>query len=168
MNRLIHNRVFIGILLMTLQLALLPSVGRCSSAQVLGDSCCCTASASVAAEGIHHSGESQPDCCSQRACFAKPAAPGNESDSDSDGRDKPPEDDSKETCSCPHGSDHWACVTEHFERDDSSKKHASASLSLDVRGIQSDRARSLRRRDNVALRVRTGPPLQLLYQVFLI
>lgn len=174
MKRLIHNRAFIGILLMALQLAFLPNVSRCAGARLVGSSCCCTANTSGPAEEAHqdqsHS-DSQQGCCSKRACCSKSGesrdAPPNGVPDGPDDVDTP--DGSRNgICSCFHGSDYPACPTEKTERDNSQKKHAGALLPIGAHCKGSPRVRGIRLRGKPIPRVRPGPPLQVLYQVFLI
>ena len=169
MNRLIHNRAFIGILLVALQLAFLPNVSKCSDVRLLGDSCNCTVSAS--AESPHQGGDAKPSCCSQRACCSKSAgsiASSHSTSSDTDDETPAPDGGSKKTCSCFHGIDHAAALAGPAERHELQKKHASALPPFVASCNPTHHAVHLRLRSEVTPRARSGPPLQILYQVFLI
>jgi len=164
MNRLTNNRVFIGILLMVLQLAFLPNVRRCSGTQLLGDSCCCTVDAHGVSDGAQHddTNASQQDCCSKHASQSA----GDESDplASTNSAGTP----GNKTCSCSHARAHAAFTSEKSNRNDLLKKHVSALLPTAARCNQSCHAIDVRVRCKPIPRARTGPPLQLLYQVFLI
>src|SRR5690606_26233432 len=76
MHRLTNNRVFIGILLMVLQLAFLPNARRCSGSRLSGGSCCCTAVAGnsdvnsqpeVGNQQDRNSRSAHGSCCSKHA-----------------------------------------------------------------------------------------------------
>lgn len=191
MNRLTNNRVFIGLLLMVLQLAFLPNVRRCSGTKLLGDSCCCTASAPDASWGTKQAGKIKPkqDCCSKHASQSEGdesdpdllassgSAGGNDNqysgkldsgDQDSGDQDSGNQDSGDKSCTCSHDSAHVGLFSETTERDDLLKKYVGALLPTAARGNQSCHAIDVRVRCKPIPRARTGPPLQLIYQVFLI
>lgn len=173
MNRLTNNRVFIGILLMVLQLAFLPNVRRCAGAQLLGDSCCCSSSdvGSPDKSKLGGAGKRTQDCCSKHS---------SQSPNDYDASDSAPlasktatGTNGNKTCSCSHARAHAGLFSETNERDDLLKKdllkkQVCALLPTAARGNQSCHAIEVRVRCKPIPRARTGPPLQLIYQIFLI
>ena len=160
MNRLTNNRVFIGTLLMVLQLAFLPNVSRCSGTQLFGESCCCTSSAHDSSDGAS---ESKHDCCSMHAAKST----GDESEDMLVAKTGSAGGNGK-TCSCSHASPHAVHPAQESERDDLLENYIGALLPTAARCNQSCHAIEVRVRCKPIPRTQTGPPLQLIYQVFLI
>ena len=165
MNRLTNNRVFIGTLLMVLQLAFLPNVSRCSGTQLFGESCCCTSSAHESSDDARRDGasESKHDCCSMHAAKST----GDESEDMLVAKTGSAGGNGK-TCSCSHASAHAAYAAQKSERDDLLENYVGALLPTAARCNQSCHAIEVRVRYKPIPRAQTGPPLQLIYQVFLI
>ncbi|MFT4512385.1 MAG: hypothetical protein ACI89X_002061 [Planctomycetota bacterium] len=168
MNRLTNNRVFISIVLIVLQLAFLPNVSRCSDSQLLGHLCCCSSSADDSSEGAQRDGtsESKHDCCSKHAAQNK----GDESELELQANTGVAGRDGKKECSCSHTRAHatYAVYASKKSDRDLLEKHVTALLPTAARCNQSCHAIEVRVRCKPIPRAQTGPPLQLIYQVFLI
>ena len=168
MNRLTNNRVFIGILLMVLQLAFLPNVSRCSGSLFQGDSCCCSSSTNDSSGDARRNGasESKHPCCSMRA----DQIDGDESEPELLASTSPAGGNGKKKCSCSHTRAHttYAAYASKQGDRDLVEKPAAAWLPTAARCNQSCHAIEVRMRCKPIPRARTGPPLQLIYQVFLI
>lgn len=166
MNSLTNNRVFIGILLVLLQLALLPNARRCSEATLIGGQCCCTFSANEASAAFSSdsTSESKHDCCSRNASQKK----SGESDPEPVASSHSAKGDGSKTCTCSHANAHTISATQTDKRGDLLKKHIGAWLPTAAGWNQSCHAVVARDRCKKVPRAQTGPPLRLLYQVFLI
>lgn len=168
MNRLAHSRLFLSFLLMMLQLALLPGVGRCDSKLNLTSGCCC------ASEGHASQVEAQTGCCDE----VVPSAPSCCSDKtghDSRSGDEPEGEDPENTrpeskmCSCASPATPGPALLTSGEKKDHDQHH-DLELAPIAPGtpFQSFGAVLARVRNGPVPKAPTGPPLHLLYQVFLI
>ena len=164
MNRLANNRLFISFLLVVLQFAFRPNAGRCSSASPLGGSCCCESEnhelrvdrAGSADRSTAHS------CCSSHKS-------GNVDDAEGADLSELVSSVGDESCHCSASGELIAAWGDKSERDKKEEsKRTLASLPAVARHYQSYGALTARILSQPIPRARTGPPLQILYQVFLI
>ncbi|MGK0156927.1 MAG: hypothetical protein ACI9SE_003902, partial [Neolewinella sp.] len=123
---------------------------------------CCSSHSGQSHSGQSHSGQSHSGQSNGAApdsvLLASTSATGN---------------NGNKTCSCSHARAHAGLFSETNERDDLLKKdllkkQVGALLPTAARGNQSCHAIEVRVRCKPIPRARTGPPLQLIYQVFLI
>ena len=171
MSNLTNSRAFISFLLVLLQLTFLPNVSRCAGTGLLGGSCCCV---SIRVDAHRDTAKPRaandnPTCCSMHA-GARHAA--------DTGLNQAAEHAplllgglSKKGCSCPHAGNQAAWLSEgqgDAANTKSNKKTVAAVLPAAARGNQSCHAISVPARSKPIPQTRTGPPLHLVYQVFLI
>lgn len=170
MNRVTHSRLFLSFLLMTLQLALLPGVGRCDSKWNLTSGCCC------ASEGHASRAEAQTGCCDEVAPSA-PSCCSDKAGHDSRSGDEPegeaPESTRPESkvCSCASPATPGpALLTSGEKKEQEQGQHHDLEVAPIAPGtpFQSFGAVLARVRNGPVPKAPTGPPLHLLYQVFLI
>lgn len=164
MNRLANNRLFISFLLVVIQFAFRPNAGRCSSASPLGGSCCCESQNHD--DRVDRAGSEGP--ATGHSCCSKPVS---KSVDGSEGVDPLERVDSAgdKGCHCSASGELVAAWAEKSERDkEELSKRTLVSLPAGAQHYQSYGAISARTRSRPIPRACTGPPLQILFQVFLI
>ena len=162
MSRFVHNRALLSILVVLLQVSFLPDQGRVQCMLRSGLlSCCC--GHDDGAESSERQAEPEPtdDCCTHQESASGDRKP-------NDGLDQAPYGGSgDETCSCGSGAVPPPVTPAFGDDQHKGKKKAFGlrpSIDSDLRGLVASKRVSLR----ALPRARTGPPLRVLYQVFLI
>ena len=165
MNRLAHSRMFLSFLLVVLQLALLPRAGRCDGGGLLSGSACSCAS------DHGHPGGDQESChdvdATADSCCSKEKSPQGEDPLGGD--DTESANDSTQACSCPPASVAGAVWLPGSENKKELEKHSPVLAPVSPgTAFQTYRAVVARSRSAPTPKAPTGPPLHLLFQVFLI
>lgn len=165
MNRLVHSRILMSVLVVLLQVGLLPDQGRVRCMLRSGlVSCCCPHHDEVPPADVDTSAQSEHGCCNhhdEADAPDDPKLPRKHSLNDGAAGD--------EACSCGLGTEAPTAILSTPGKEDQRGKHNTTALpvscvtwSLD--GIEVSKRCALR----AIPRAETGPPLHLLYQVFLI
>ena len=166
MNRFAHSRMFLSFLLVVLQLALLPRAGRCDGGGLLSGSACSCASehghAGGDQESCHDVDATTHSCCSKEKVPQGEAPSGDDDDTES-------ANDSTQACSCPPVSVAGAVWLPESESKKELEKRTQVLAPVSPgTAFQTYRAVVARSRNAPTPKARTGPPLHLLFQVFLI
>lgn len=168
MNRLTHSRAFISFLLVMLQLALLPSVGRCDGKLSLGSTCSCAGDASQAISARGGCRDREIDAVAHSCCSRQ--APG-EATPEGDPLGTGPEETTPKSkvCSCAtSGGPGPALLTDSKNKKEQDRHLQVIAPVAAGTSFQSFDAVFARIHGGPTPKAPTGPPLHLLYQVFLI
>ena len=167
MNRLVQSRALHVFLAVLLQFALLPSQGlmRCAESSTGAHSCCCATSDDGSAVAPVHAPESQ-SCCSLAVATA-PApsqlpsqAPSRASTGGGAGAGEP--------CQCIDTPHRPAFPVDSKTHSNEDQNDLSASLSATPYALIDGWSESELTVRRILPRARTGPPLYVLYQIYLI
>jgi hypothetical protein len=171
MTTLAHNRTFLSLLLVVLQLAFLPRVGGCGGDALSGTGCCCeTPAADEPVDGVGDGmgfGIGCGDAVGSRSCCSDQGSAGKPTEQP----DAPAQRDGKRVCGCaPPTSTVAAWTTRSGEEERRTETDPVAQPTTHSASAPDFPAATYTARilPEAAPRPPTGPPLYLAKQVLLI